>query len=446
MAKLREAGTPAEEALLRDILSRAEPLRAGLPPATALKEMAGCRVVMLGEASHGTREFYELRAAITRELIARHGFRIVAVEGDWPACMKLSRWCQGLERGASTQALGAFSRWPTWMWANEEVKEFAEWLKAWNQERVPDDQAGFYGLDVYSFFESVDAALEQAARLDPTLAQRMRDRYACLDPFGRDERAYARALLKFPEGCQDEIAENLKDLLSQRLPPPSAGGEALFDAVQNARIVANAEDYYRTMVHGNEDSWNVRDRHMLETLEMLLSHYGEGAKAVVWAHNTHIGDYLATDMPRYGQVNLGGLAREAFGHHDVTLVGFGTYEGEVIASPAWDGPVTVLDLPKARPGSIERAMHLVAGAKNLPAFHLPLDDEHAHRGPLAEIRDHRAVGVVYQPEHERYGNYVPTSLSHRYDSFVFVDRTRALRPLDQAFDIRSLPETWPQGM
>lgn len=445
MAKLREAGTPGEEALLRDLLSRATPLREGLPPDSALKELAGRRVVMLGEATHGTSEFYELRAAITKELIAKHGFRIVAVEGDWPPCTKLSRWCQGLERGSSTEALGAFSRWPTWMWANEEVRGFAEWLKAFNQERVPDDQAGFHGLDVYSFFESVDAALEQAARLDPALAQRMRERYSCLDPFARDERAYAKALLQFPEGCQDEITENLRDLLAQRLPAPSAGGEALFDAVQNARIVANAEDYYRTMMHGNEDSWNVRDRHMLETLETLLGHYGAGAKAVVWAHNTHIGDYLATDMPRYGQVNLGGLAREAFGAHDVALVGFGTYVGEVIASPAWDGPVTAFPLPKARPASIERAMHHVAGALGSPAFHLSLDDEHAHRGPLAQLRGHRAVGVVYRPEHE-YGNYVPTSLSHRYDSFLFVDRTTGLRPLDQAFDIHSLPETWPQGM
>lgn len=447
MARLREAGTPADEALLRELRAIAQPIHDQAASASALADrLGGRRVVMLGEASHGTHEFYEFRAEVTKALIERHGFRFVAVEGDWPPCMKLNRWCQGIERGSARQALGAFERWPTWMWANEEMIEFAGWLKSYNEGKAVSARTGFYGLDVYSFFESAEAALAQAERLSPALAKRMRERYACLDPFSRDERAYAKALIRFPEGCQEQIAENLQDLLTQRLSPADAESEAFFDAVQNARIAANAETYYRTMMHGSEDSWNVRDRHMLGTLEVLQDRYGHGAKAVVWAHNTHVGDYLATDMPRYGQVNLGGLAREAFGQSEVALVGFGTFEGKVIASPAWDGPVTLLDIPKARPGSMERAMHLTAAALGAAAFWLDLGDEETQAGPLSECRGHRAIGVVYQPEHEGHGNYVPTSLSRRYDFFVHFDRTSGLRALDQAFRIDEFPETWPQGM
>ncbi len=441
MARLREIGSPQEEQLVQEILAAAIPMEEAVPM-ELIQELAEKRVVMLGESSHGTREFYEFRARISQILIEQYGFHFVAVEGDWPPCRALHQWCQEEAQISARDALSAFTRWPTWMWANEEVASFAEWLKSHNARQVTKPKAGFFGLDVYSFFESADAVLQQTARLNPTLARTLKERYACLDPFSRDERAYARSLLRFPEGCQEKILQNLNDLLSQRVPDT----EPWFDARQNARIVANAENYYRTMVHGSEDSWNVRDRHMLETLGYLLERYGDDSKAIIWAHNTHIGDYLATDMPRFGQINLGGLAREAFGAHHVALVGFGTYEGKVIASPSWDGPITKFELPKARPGSVERSMHLASATLGADRFYLKLGDSIPSEAALSEARGHRAIGVVYQPEHERLGNYVPTSLARRYDSFLFFDRSRPLRPLSQPFVIQEIPETWPQGL
>jgi erythromycin esterase len=221
-------------------------------------------------------------------------------------------------------------------------------------------------------------------------------------------------------------------------------GDALFDVEQNARIVANAENYYRTMIHGNEDSWNVRDRHMHETLGLLLDWYGEDSKAIVWAHNTHIGDYRATDMVEHGQINLGGLARERWGENRVSLVGFGTFSGTVTAARAWDGGVETMELPPAKPGSYECAFHKAAGKLGAKDFFLDLQE--VRDGPLAETRGHRAVGVVYHPQYEQFGNYVPTSLAQRYDAFLYLDQTTALNSLPQEFDRGLIPETWPQGL
>jgi erythromycin esterase len=396
---------------------------------------------MLGEASHGTQEFYEWRRIISRELIEKHGFRFIAVEGDWPPCWQLNEFAQG-RAGELTAVFQHFSRWPTWMWANTEIIHLARWLRTFNQGRNP--QAGFYGLDVYSLFESIDAVLSQFDRVQPFLAKRLRERYECFEPFQRNEKAYARSLLQYPEGCEQEALDNLKDLLEARL-SGSQANEALFDARQNARIVANAERYYRAMIHGTEDSWNVRDGHMLDTLERLLDHHGPDAKAIVWAHNTHIGDHRATDMVSQGQVNIGGLAREKWGEDRVSLVGFGTYRGDVIASTAWDGPIQRLRVPPGGPGSYEASFHKVAVELEAPAFLLTNLRTDNPDGPLAEVRGHRAIGVVYQPAYERLGNYVPTSLSYRYDAFLFFDESWALEPLDQPFRRDELPETWPQG-
>jgi erythromycin esterase len=245
-------------------------------------------------------------------------------------------------------------------------------------------------------------------------------------------------------GCEREVMETLQDLLALRLNGLSDREEALFDAQQNARIVANAENYYRTMIRANEDCWNVRDRHMTDTLGVLLERYGSESKAIVWAHNTHIGDYRATPMATYGQINIGGLARERWGKEQVALAGFGTFEGKVVASHAWDGPIEVLSVPPGRAGSYEALFHEAATVTGSEALVLP-DLEQAEE-ELSDIRGHRAIGVVYQPAHERLGNYVPTSLSNRYDSFVFIDKTTALDPLIQEFDREELPETWPAGL
>ena len=424
--------------LALSIQQKAHPLRNKMDLEPLARKLSARRIVMLGEASHGTREFYEWRTALSQLLMEKYGFSFIAVEGDWPPCWEVNRFLRNdSDRTPPERVLEHFNRWPTWMWANQEIVQLTTWMKA--------KKLGFYGLDVYSLFESIEAALEELERLNPFLARRVRTNYACFDPFRRDERAYARSLVEYPEGCQRQVVESLQTLLKMRLNDsrPQLAPE-LFDIQQNARVVANAENYYRTMMMGNEDSWNVRDRHMMETLNRLLDYHSQ-AKGIVWAHNTHIGDYRATDMVTAGQVNLGGLAREEWGHSQVALVGFGTYCGEVIASHAWDGPIQSKHVPPARKDSIEAAFHEAANSINEDSFFLTLDDNDSRSGPLASIHRHRAIGVVYEPEYERFGNYVPTSLANRYDAFIYIDRTQALRPLDVQFLREEIPETWPQG-
>lgn len=447
--RLREAGNPADELLVKQLAGLARPVDSPFALDSLVDQFAEKKVVMLGESSHGTHEFYTWRHEISRRLIENHGFRFIAVEGDWPPSWQLNRFVHGEGSGSVWQSLSRFDRWPTWMWANTEIAELATWMRERNQGLSPEEKCGFYGLDVYSLFESIDAAITELSRLDPFLSRRIKARYACFDTFRRDEKRYARSLLRFPEGCQDQVIRNLRELLERRLAGPagtSPFGDAYFDAEQNARIAANAENYYRTMVHGNEDSWNVRDRHMMDTLEILLRRYGENAKGIVWAHNTHIGDYRATDMLAQGQINLGGLAREKWGEDNVTLVGFGTYEGSVIASHAWDGPIERLEVPPGKPGSFEAAFHKAAEKLGAEILVLDLTARTAKAGPLSETRGHRAIGVVYQPAYESFGNYVPTSLPYRYDAFLFFDHTSALNPLGQGFNRADIPETWPQGM
>lgn len=447
--RLREAGNPADSPLVEQLVSLARPVSSPLALDPLVEQIAAKKVVMLGESSHGTHEFYAWRHEISRKLIESHGFRFIAVEGDWPPSWQLNKFVHGEGSGGAWQSLSHFDRWPTWMWANTEIAELAAWLRNRNEGLSPEEKCGFYGLDVYSLFESVDSAITELSRVDPFLARRIKARYACFDPFRRDEKKYARSLLHFPDGCQDQVTRNLRELLERRLAGPagtSPHGDAYFDAEQNARIVANAENYYRTMVHGNEDSWNVRDRHMMDTLEILLQRYGGDAKGIVWAHNTHIGDYRATDMLAQGQINIGGLAREKWGEENVALVGFGTHEGSVIASHAWDGPIERLEVPPGKPGSFESAMHKASGALGENIFFLDLTDPTAKEGPITATRGHRAIGVVYHPAYESFGNYVPTALPYRYDAFLFFDRTSALNPLGQGFNRADIPETWPQGM
>jgi erythromycin esterase-like protein/predicted phosphoribosyltransferase/dienelactone hydrolase len=393
------------------------------------------RVVMLGESSHGTAEFYQLRSEISKRLIKDHGFKFIAVEGDWPDAYRLNKYIQTGEGGNAKNVLMHNHRWPTWMWANEEIVKLAEWMR--------NCRAGFYGLDVYSLFESIDEVVGYLKKNEPTLAQEINRRYACFDPFESDEISYARSLLEYPTGCENEVLLNLQKLLEMRVKNWAQDGDELFSSQQNARIVANAEAYYRAMLSADSSSWNIRDGHMMETLDRLFERAGEDAKAIVWAHNTHIGDYRATDMKAAGYVNIGGLARQSYGDENVALVGFGTYEGAVLAGLAWGAPEQVMPLPRAQEGSYEYAFHKVALKKNVDRFFILLEDE--KHSPFAQRLGHRAVGVVYDPRHERRGNYVPTELSKRYDAFVFVDRSHALRSLHAVFIHGEFPETWLTG-
>lgn len=396
-----------------------------------IQSLKDTRVVMLGEASHGTHEYYQMRSTISKMLIQDYGFKFIAVEGDWPDAFRLNSYIHNEEGKSSIQVLKQNHRWPTWMWANHEVASLAEWLHS--------REVGFYGLDVYSLFESLDEVRLFAKKLDPELAEKIEKNYACFDPYNRDEISYARSLIDFPEGCEKEVLQNLKQLLSSRMESSSD----LFSAKQNARIIANAESYYRAMTRTEENSWNIRDTHMFETLDMLLQHYGEGSKAIVWAHNTHIGDYRATDMKKHGYVNIGGLARQRYGKENVKLVGFGSYQGSVLAGTAWGAKEEIMNLPAARENSFEWHCHQVALKNRLNRFHLKF--ENAPDSLQKDTLLHRAVGVVYDPEQEYRGNYVPSEMAERYDDFIFIDRTHALQSLHSFVDKKELPETWPFG-
>jgi erythromycin esterase-like protein len=426
--------------ILDVVESMAHPFKNSDDLAPLIDQIKGSRVVMLGEASHGTHEFYKWRSQITKELIAHHGFQFIAFEGDWPPSQQVQNFINKTGGGDSKTVLKNFKRWPTWMWANMETVELVDWLKARNTTQ----KVGFYGLDVYSFFESMDMVLEKAAALDPALAKKMRERYSCFEPFGRDENKYLNSLFTLPKGCEKEVLANLQTLLHSRLDMIEANKEPLFDAIQNARIVNNAEKYYRAMLSANDNSWNVRDLHMLETLEVLLNAYGSQSKGIVWAHNTHIGDHRATDMLAYGHINIGGLAREKFGEDKVSLVGFGSHHGTVVASTEWGGPTRVMRVPIALADSYEGIFHQVRRRTEMDNFYLMFDRK-SREGVLSQRRGHRAIGVIYDPYHER-GNYVPTQLSKRYDAFIYFDETRALTPIAVNIESKELPETYPSGM
>lgn len=406
-----------------------------------IERLASKKVVMLGESSHGTHEFYQWRSLISSKLISEHGFNFIAVEGDWPSCQKVNEFIRGEEKVNARAALSHFTRWPTWMWANTDIIGLIDELYSQNCDFGRD--VGFHGLDVYSLYESMDEVVAKLEKILPEQAAVAREYYSCMSAFSRDEMTYARSLFKAPEGCKKEIVELLQSLLAHRMIEDKKSS-TYYDVIQNAKIVNNAENYYRSMVFGEESSWNVRDNHMMETLESLLEYYGPASKGIVWAHNTHIGDYRATDMAIRGEINLGGLAREIFGVENVALVGLGTYEGSVIASHAWDGPIQVLDLPQARVDSVEEEFHQVC-LESESANYLTFLEDAEPGGILNQVKGHRAVGVVYDPRSDFRRNYVPTVLNKRYDYFIFCDETSALTPLQVDFDNKKFPETYPYG-
>lgn len=413
----------------------ARPLRADWDFAPLLERIGDARIVMLGEASHGTHEYYHWRRRLSQKLLRDFGFSFIAVEGDWPDAERLNDYVKTGQGVSAREVLSGYERWPTWMWANTDVEELAEWLRSFNGGRASEAACGFYGLDIYSLFESIEVITREVDKVDPFLARRVREFYSCFEPYHRNEIEYARATLHLPEGCINEVVKALQELVEAR---------AGFSLEQNARVIRNAERYYRAMMLADVNTWNIRDRAMTDTLDDLLKLHGPKSKAIVWAHNTHIGDYRFTNMVADGSVNIGGLARERHGAENVVLVGFGTHRGSVIASHAWDGPTQVLDVPHAKEGSCEDLLNKACANKQLSQS-LTVFEDQDRAGILSEARGNRAIGVVYDPAHERWGNYVPTVLSRRYDAFCFFRETKALTPLPTRPVRGEIPETWPSA-
>jgi erythromycin esterase len=392
--------------------------------------------VLIGEASHGTSEYYAWRAQLSQRLIAERGFSFVAVEGDWPDCFDVNCWVKGnADRELSARdVLSRFARWPTWMWANHEVAAFAEWLRVHNRQSR--GNVGFYGLDVYSLWESLDRVMDYLSQHDPEAISDAMQAVRCFEPYGRDPQRYAFATRLTPVHCEDAVIRLLRDLRMRRR--PDGVGEAEFDALQNAEVLAGAERYYRTMVRADAESWNIRDCHMVDTLDRLIEHYGSDSKAIVWAHNTHVGDARATDMASVGMLNVGQVVRQRHADEGVVLVGFGGYQGSVIAAQAWGADMRSMQVPPAPPNSHEALIHAVTQDPSLFVF--PEQDAGAW---LTGVRGHRAIGVVYHPERDRPGNWVPTKLGRRYDAFLAFDRTEALHPIHASGSSDHEYETYP---
>jgi erythromycin esterase len=404
--------------------------------------MGDKKIVMIGEASHGSLEFYRWRSAITQTLISQYGFNFVCIEGDWPSSQHVNEFVKNNTHEDSVQTLGHFDRWPTWMWANTEVSDFIEWQKKYNLDFQK--SVGFHGLDVYSLFDSMDQVIRILNKIDPESAVKAEKYFTCLNAFSRDEMTYARSLFKAPEGCKNEIINVLEDLLTGRLEAKATGTDEYLDLIQNAKILRHAEDYYRAMIFGEQNSWNVRDQHMFDTLESLLHHYGNHSKGIVWAHNSHIGDYRATEMVSQGEISLGGLAREILGDEHVGLIGMGTNNGAVLASDAWDGPAEIKIIPPGKPLSAEAYFHQLSKKLNSPNL-FSIFDQSSKTGSLATSVPHRAIGVVYEPDSEIRRNYVQSSLSHRYDAFIYIDETNPIVPMGSHFNHLKFPETYPHG-
>jgi protein-L-isoaspartate(D-aspartate) O-methyltransferase len=440
------------EALVRSlpqmIADSAEPLPDIEDPAFAalFDRYTDARVVLLGEASHGTSEFYRARAAITRRLVERHGFTIVALEADWPDAATLDRIVrhrrprQGEER--------AFARFPTWMWRNREFDAFVRWLHGHNEGSEPDEMAGLFGLDLYNLSGSMRAVIDYLESVDPKLAAEARDRYQCLAPFSRDPAQYGRLAMSSGYAfCRDKAVAMLTDLLAKQLELTSQDGEEWLDATANARLVKNAEAYYRVMYLGSEDSWNLRDTHMVETLCALLDARGPESKAIVWAHNSHIGDARFTEMGMTrGELNIGQLTKQKFGDQ-ARLIGFGTHAGTVAAADDWDGPMKI----KAVRASLDESYERLSHDSGVPRFLLDLREGENRRlsAMLEEPHLERFIGVIYRPETERWSHYSQAILPHQFDGWVWFDETEAVSPLPgetRPGEQGSADETWPFGL
>ena len=436
-----------------DLLRHVRPLTGSEDDFSGAIEMAAeKRVVLLGEATHGTHEFYRIRGELTKRLIRQLGFRAVVIEGDWPDAHRVNRYVRGEAGGDAEEALAGFTRFPQWMWRNADVLDFVGWLRAFNDGAPDERRAGFYGMDLYSLHASMEAVVSYLRQIDPDAALRATRRYGCFGQFGADPQEYgfATAVERIP-GCEAAVVQQLMELRERSAELVRRDGRSaaddLFFAEQNARVVVEAERYYRTMYRGNVASWNLRDRHMVNTLQAIHRHLEaqqRGAKLVVWAHNSHVGDARATDMGGHGEVNVGQLVREAYGR-DALLIGFTTYDGTVAAASEWGEPVERKVVRPALPGSYEALFH----ESGLRRFYLELGHPPVSAGLAGPLLE-RAIGVIYKPETERVSHYFGASLSAQFDAVFHYDRTRAVEPLERVPDWMvegiELPETYPTAL
>ncbi|HEY3197388.1 MAG TPA: erythromycin esterase family protein [Nitrospirales bacterium] len=410
------------------------------------------QVVLLGEASHGTHEFYRERAEITKRLIRERGFTAVAVEADWPDAYRVNRFVRGVSDDTEgVEALGDFRRFPMWMWRNADVLDFVGWLRSFNETVPSNRRIGFYGLDLYSLHSSMQAVLDYLRKVDPPAATRAQYRYSCFDHYGEDTQAYGYAAgFGLKKSCEDEVVKELSELRRRAAEYASRDGrvaeDEYFYTEQNARLVKNAEEYYRSMFQGRVLSWNLRDRHMAETLDKLITYLSiqdRPAKVVVWEHNSHLGDARATQMGDIGELNVGQLVRERYGLKS-RLIGFTTYEGTVTAASAWEGPAERKRVRPALADSYEALFH----ATGIARFLLPFTKSGQPLSGLPESRLERAIGVIYLPETERQSHYFYARLADQFDAIVHIDRTRAVEPLDRTpgWEHGEVPETFPSGL
>jgi len=406
-----------------------------------LERIGDARVVLLGEATHGSTEFYAMRARITQALILEKDFDLIAVEADWPDAARVDHYVRDLD--VPPAEWQAFARFPTWMWRNTVVRQFVDWLHVHNAALTMPERVRFAGLDLYSLYTSLAAVIGYLESVDPDAADLARERYACLTPWQSDPAAYGRAALTGAyRTCEPDVVRMLKDLLSKRLAYAPQSREQYFDAVQNARLIADAERYYRVMYYGSHESWNLRDRHMFETLQRLMQFRGAHSRVVIWAHNSHIGDAAATEMSARGELNIGQLCREQWGD-EAYAIGFGTDSGTVAAASYWDGPMEIKNVRPAHEESYEFLCH----EAGLDRFALPLRREQPERlrRALMDSRLERAIGVIYRPETELASHYFHAVLPRQFDELIWFDRTSAVGPIE-TIELAGVPDTYPFGL
>lgn len=411
-----------------------------LPLEGLLERIGDARLVLIGEASHGTSEFYVARERITRALIEHKGFNFVSIEGDWPDAARVDHYVRHAEYPPGEWT--AFARFPTWMWRNEETLDFVEWLRARNAEIPFDQRVAFHGLDLYSLYSSINEVLSYLDQVDPETAAVARQCYECLEPYRHEPANYARAALspRF-RNCEPDVLRMLSDLYEQKAKLQARDGTRFFNAMQNARLIANAEEYYRTMLFDTHSAWNLRDTHMFETLETLLDHYGENSRGIVWAHNSHVGNSDATDMSRRDEFNIGQLCRAGFGSK-MYNIGFGTYTGTVAAAHDWGDP---MEVKQVRP-SLEDSYEFLCHQSGVPRFTLPLrGGDPSLVEALQKPRLERAIGVIYRPQTERQSHYFRACLPDQFDEYIWFDTSQTITPLDTK-ETEGMPDTYPFGV